>query len=410
MKNHRLLISIWASIASLLSGLLPALAADLNYNGAFLYKDAKDNIYLISNSENQFTYDNVAISKASYSDACGFISLRLSNADIAFPSAIAFNSTSSSLGSIPIVTEKNPYKCVNGVAKWNGTAQTSIFQTSVNDASGNFQVKNIYYPSSVTGGASKQGMISYTGSVIKKVKPNACGFIITPGYANSQKRTSATVLRNGSSINIATLPINPNPPECIGGKVLIGNANNVATFNGATLYRTTKNIYFTGLAPKSLNVVGYDALKSKSSAPSLPTCGLFTMFYSNAALPAVIKIGATSYDTTTMIDREVDLTCSSYTLPDKLYRFSYSNGKKFYYRTTNPSQKELVVESTATATTNIPVNACGFAVIPSLNTVNGFTAGDKVTINASTPYDVMTLPLAPTAPTCKNGVVYLNTP
>jgi hypothetical protein len=406
MKNHRLLTLVGISIASLISGLLPALAADLNYNGAYLYKDAKDNIYLISNSENQFTYDNVAISKASYSDACGFTSLRLSNADLPFPSTIAFNSTSTSLGSIPIVAEKTPYKCVNGIAKWNGTAQTSIFQTSINDPSGNFKVKNIYYPSSVTGGASKQGMISYTSSVIKNVKPNACGFIVIPGYANSQKKTSATVRRDGTSINVATLPVNPNPPDCVGGKTLVGSSTAVATFNGATLYRTAKNIYFTGLVPQSLNVVGYDALTGKSYAPTDSSCGLFAMQYKKAKdIPVTMKIGATSYTTATIADQSNPITCSS-AVVNTLYKY----GSYFLYKTTDPTQKKLVVETPTILTKNIPVNACGFTVIPALNTANGFTTGDKVTINGSTPYNIMTLPLAPTAPTCKNGVTYLISP
>jgi hypothetical protein len=406
MKNHRLLMLVGAVIATLTSGWLPVLAADLNYNGAFLYKDAKDNIYLISNSENTFTYDNVAISKASYSDTCGFISLRFSNADIAFPSAISFNSTSSSLASIPIVTEKNPYKCVNGVAKWNGTPQTSIFQTSVNDASGNFQIKNIYYPSSVTGGASKQGMISYTSSVIKNVKPNACGFIVTPGYANSQKKTSATVRRDGTPINVATLPVNPNPPDCVGGKTLVGSSTAVATFNGASLYRTTKNIYFAGLVPRSLNVVEYDALAGKSYTPTDKSCGLFAVQYKKAIdIPVTMKIGATSYTTATIVGQNNPVTCSS-AMVNTLYRY----GSYFLYKTTDPTQKQLVIETPKISTINMPVNACGFTVIPSLNTANGFTTGDKVTINGSTPYNVMTLPLAPTGPTCKNGVVYLSTP
>jgi hypothetical protein len=410
MKNHRLLMLVGAVIASLTSSLLPALAADLNYNGAYLYKDAKDNIYLISNSENQFTYDNVAISKASYSDACGFTSLRLSNADLPFPSNITFNSASSSLGSIPIITEKKPYKCVNGVAQWTGTAQTSIFQTSVNDASGNFQVKTIYYPSSVTGGASKQGMISYTGSVIKNVKPNACGFIVVPGYANSQKKTSATVRRDGTPINVATLPVNPNPPDCVGGKTLVGSGTAVATFNGASLYRTTKNIYFTGLTPKSLNVVDYDMLTSNTFSTT-STCGMVWLKYKT--VPTSIKVGSNSYPIATVPFvngiNYYGCTTPAYIsmIPNKLYM---SDQKNYLYKTSDLTLKKLVAEIPTILTKNIPVNACGFAVIPALNMANGFTAGDKVTINGSTPYDVMTLPLAPTAPTCKNGVTYLVTP
>jgi hypothetical protein len=85
-------------------------------------------------------------------------------------------------------------------------------------------------------------------------------------------------------------------------------------------------------------------------------------------------------------------------------------GKDFVYKTSDLTLKKLVAENPIVVSKNIPVNACGFATIPALNTANGFTTGDKVTINGSTPYSVTTLPLAPTAPTCKNGVTYLVAP
>jgi hypothetical protein len=89
------------------------------------------------------TYDNVDVIKASYSDACGFTRLNLNNNTTpSFPTTITFNGSSDTLGSIPIVTEKNPYKCVNGVAQWKSTAQTSVFQTSVTNNS--LITKNIY--------------------------------------------------------------------------------------------------------------------------------------------------------------------------------------------------------------------------------------------------------------------------
>jgi hypothetical protein len=143
MKNHRLLTIVGASIVSLLSSWLPAIAApDLTYSGASIYKDAKDNVYIISGSENELTYDNVDVTKAPYSDACGFTRLNLNSTNSSLPTAITFNGTSDNLGSIPLVLEKNPYKCVNGVAQWKGTAQTGVFQTSV--TTGSLTVKNIY--------------------------------------------------------------------------------------------------------------------------------------------------------------------------------------------------------------------------------------------------------------------------
>jgi hypothetical protein len=407
MKNYRLLTIIGAALASLCSSWLPAIAApDLTYNGAQIYKDAKDNVYYVTTTlKSSITYDNVQVTKVPYSDACGFTRVSFNdNTTPSFPTTITFNGSSDTLNSIPIVTEKNPYKCVNGVAQWKSTAQTSVFQTSVTNKE--LTSKNIYYPPARTGGAAKQGLISYTASLTKFVNPNACGFFVTPGYANSQKKTSGTLSIGGSSINIASLPINPNPPECVGGKTLIGNTTNVSTFNGASLYRTTKNIYLTGLTPKSLNVVGYDSLKNKSYDPYLSSCGLFRVGYTNAATPAVIKIGATSYTPGTMQSRNAPLDCSSFAVLDRLYKYPNNGGNTFYYKTTDPNQKKLTIETPAVTTKNIAVNACGFSVIPALNTESGFTTGDKVTINGSTPYDVMMLPLATEAPVCRNGVIY----
>ena len=265
MRNHKLFIIVGASVVSFFSGLLPAVAVpDLTYSGASTYKDAKDNIYIVNSVDKKITYDNVAVSKAPYSDACGFTSLRLSGSDSSFPSDITFNGTSNTVSSIPMVN-KSPYKCVNGVATWNNTTpQTNVFQTSATNIDSEVTVKTIYYPSARTGGAFKQGLIAYTANLVKNIKPNACGFILIPGYANSQKQTSGTLSISGSPINIATLPVNPNPPDCVGGKTLTGSATAVATFNGASLYRTTKAVYYAGLTPKSLNVVGYDALSALS--------------------------------------------------------------------------------------------------------------------------------------------------
>jgi hypothetical protein len=200
-------------------------APDLTYNGASRYKDAKDNIYIVTGSSEEVSYANVEVTKAPYSDACGFVSLKISDATSSFPSTIAFNGTSDAVSSIPLVTEKNPYKCVNGVAQWKGTAQMSVFQTSVTNTNGSITVKTIYYPPARTGGAAKQGLIAYTANLIKTLKPNTCGFIVTPGYANSQKKTSGTLSIGSTPINIATLPVNPAPPECVGSQALTGSAS-----------------------------------------------------------------------------------------------------------------------------------------------------------------------------------------
>jgi hypothetical protein len=423
MRNYRLLMLVGISVASLFSGLLPAIAAlDLTYSGASTYKDAKDNIYIISSSEKEITYSDVAVTKAPYSDACGFISLKLSNSNSPFPSALAFNGTSNTVGSIPVVTEKTPYKCVNGVAQWKGTAQTSIFQTSVTNANGSITVKNIYYPPSSTGGAFKQGLISYTATLTKNVKPNACGFIVTPGYANSQKKTSATLSLGSSSINIASLPVNPNPPDCVGGKTLTASTTASLTYNGSSLYRTAKAIYYVGLTPNSLNVVELNGLASKTISYykgdefaanyPLAACGVFYIDFKKVRLDN-LRIGGMDYPVATSPVKNIALDCNSTTLasltPNTLYHngnLFNGSGSQFIYRINDITQKKLTVEYPTTVTKNLAVNGCGFSEIKSLNAASGFNATDKVKINGAE-YTVSSLPLATTAPSCKNGVAYL---
>ncbi len=391
----------------------PTLAApDVTYMGAYTYKDAKDNVYYVtSTSKVDVVYDNVDVIKTPYSDACGFTRLSLNESSSSLPTTLTFNGSSDSLASIPVVSEKNPYKCVNGVAQWKSTVQTGVFQTSVTNVDSGLTSKNIYYPPARTGGASRQGLIAYTARLTKYVNPNACGFILTPGYANSQKKTSGTLAINGMSINIAGLPVNPSPPECVGGKTLIGNNTNVATFNGNSLYRTSKAIYFAGLTPNSLNVVGYDALESKTFAID-SACGLVRIDYKTKKTPATLRIGANTYTSATMAIQSIfNTSCSEPAIvalsTNTLYKLSSS---AFLYKVEDLSLKKLAVEIPTTLTKNIAVNACGFAVIPALNTASGFTTGDKVTINGSAPYDVTTLPLATEAPSCKNGSIYLVAP
>jgi hypothetical protein len=408
MRNHRLLTVAGTIIVSLLSSLLPVIAANLTYGGQTIYKDSNDNIYNVG-ANDDVTYRGVEVRTAPTSDSCGYMRLTLRDSSSTFPATMSVNGTSFSLSTIPNRT-KNPYKCKNGVISWDGVAPTDNFQVTVSSNAGSMITKNIYFAPAQTGGTFKQGLVTYTADLVKKLKENACGFTVFPGYPNSQKKTSNNLSVGSTSINIATLPINPNPPECAGGSTLLGSATNVATFGGASLYRTTKAIYYAGLTSGTLNMVGYDTLSSKSfSIPN--TCGMVRMKYSE--MPTSIKVGANSYTPATM-----SLSAASlfYACSDPGYAALTANtlykldGKEYVYKTADLTLKRLVAESPVMVSKNIAVNACGFATIPALNTANGFTTGDKVTINGSTPYTVTTLPLAPTAPTCKNGVVYLASP
>jgi hypothetical protein len=245
MRNHNIKL---LAIASAVLSSLPAVAAPtLTYNGASLYKDAKNNVYFVTSySDAEVGYNGVNVTKTPFSDACGFVQVKFSEANSSTPASISLNGTSDNFASIPLESAKNPYKCVNGVAQWTTTPRTIAFYTSVRIGQGNEFVKTVYYPSDRTGGALKQQSIAYTVNLVKKVKPT-CGFVVTPGYVDFRKQSSGSLSIEGSAIDLATLPLNPSPPECVMGKTLTGAATNVATFNGATLYRTAKNIYFAGL-------------------------------------------------------------------------------------------------------------------------------------------------------------------
>ena len=408
MRNHKLFIIVGVSVTSLCSGLLPAIAApDLTYGGQAIYKDSKDNVYNVGSGDD-VTYRGVEVRTTFTSDACGYMRLTLRDSSSSFPATMFVNGTSVSLSTIPNQT-KNPYKCKAEVASWEGSAPTGNFKVTASNPNGSIVTKNIYFAPAQTGGSFKQGLITYTADLVKNLKPNACGFTVFPAYANSQKKTSNNLSVGSLPIDIATLPINPNPPECVGGKTLTGSATAVATFGGAALYRTTKNIYFAGLTPNSLNIVGYDAIQSKTVLIA-NTCGIAKIRYSEA--PTSIKIGADTYTPATMSFSSSSLfSCTSpgyaALAANTLYKVF---GNEYVYKTSDLTLKRLVAESPSVVKRNIPVNACGFATIPALNTANGFTAGDKVTINGSTPYSVTTLPLAPNAPTCRNGVTCLVSP
>ena len=385
----------------------PSLAApDLTYNGNAIYKDSKDNVYWISPFNREVDYTNVQITKSPYADACGFVRVGLSNNNASIPTAITFNGTSDSIATIPIVTEKTPYKCVDGMPQWKGTPQTSVFQTSSQKNSA--ISKNIYYPPSRTGGALKQVFLAYTADEKVSIKANTCGFIVIPGSANSRRKTSGTFSVAGNPIDVPNLPVNPNPPQCVSDRTLVGGGN--ASQGGNTLYRTDKAIYLTGITPGSLNVVGYDALESKIF-PIKSTCGLAYFSYKKLS-PATVRVGGNTYTSASMTLSNYsifDCASSAYTaLPaNALYKIDNAT---FVYKTSDLSLKRLVTEIPMTLSKNIAVNACGFVTIPSLNVANGFSAGDKVTINGSTPYNVTTLPLAPVAPLCRNGVAYTPAP
>jgi hypothetical protein len=396
-----LIVLLTSTLAS-----LPAFAdtPSLTYQGASIYKDSKGMVYKVSNADVSVQYSGVQVSKSIWSDACGFARISFSKTSSSLPGSVTFNGSTDNISSIYKI-DKPGYKCTNGVAKWGVIPQTNVFKTVTStNASSLATGAVIYYPPTRTGGANKQSIVTYAANMIHNTKPT-CGFVVVNPTANAQKRTSTALSFDGSSIDLATLPVNPAPPECVKGKLFTGGGT--AAVGGATMYRTAKAVYITGQTAGSINVVKYDALRSRSFKTT-QTCGLFAIDFGKES-PASIKIGATTYTPATVTSTTVT-SCSSAgfgaIMADKLYK----NGTDYYYKVTDLTKKSIAVETPYLVTKKIAVNVCGFTTIPSLNMAEGYTTGDKLIVNESTPYDVSTLPLVTTAPLCQNGVIYTSAP
>jgi hypothetical protein len=265
--------------------------------------------------------------------------------------------------------------------------------------------------------------MAYTGSITRNFQANACGFIAIKPSSNSPFSSTSVVNIDKSSLTytFGTLPQTPTPPVCMGGKTYVSSTAPIA-YNGANLYRTTKAVYYTGLTPNSLNAVELTGLTSKDISyykgdsqfagyVPMAACGLFYIDFKKARVSS-LKIGMTNNTVSGIPTTNAALNCEASNLatltPNTLYRYSnlFNGGTSgFVYRVSDVSQKKLTVEYPTISTKNLPVNTCGFAEIKSLNLANGFDATDKVKING-TEYTVSSLPLAPAAPICKNGVTY----
>jgi hypothetical protein len=205
---------------------------------------------------------------------------------------------------------------------------------------------------------------------------------------------------------MSTLPINPTPPACIAGKLY--TPGSIST-SGSAISRTDKAVFLTGLTPNSINVVGFDVLESQSFRTE--SCGLARLNF-NRNLPSSIKLGANSYTTSSMPISSMysSVDCNNSIVANMPVNTLYKIGSNsFIAKTSDLTKSSLTIEKLLTATRNVPVNACGFSAIQSPNKLNGFTAGDKLVVNGSAPYTVMSLPLATSSFSCKNGITYTAT-
>jgi hypothetical protein len=378
----------------------PATAAPvLTYNGAGTYKDSKDNIYMVNSGGAEITYRGVNATRTITSDACGYAKISFNAASSSTPTTITAGSTTTTVSSLPSVLNKTGYKCVAGVAQWGNGAQTGAFKQTV---SGNTDTTNVYFPPSQTGGANKQLSLAYTVDQTSIFKDNTCGFTVFPGYAT--RRSSATPYDGNTAINVASLPLNPAPPKCANNRAIVSGGN--GSQGGATMYRTKTAIYLTGLTAGSINNVDYNALESKSFQ-NLSPCGAIRIGLKTLQ-PATLKAGGMTYTSASMaIATSASFQCDSPSFAsiqaDKLYKIDNAT---FVYKTSDLTTKRLDIQIPTAVNKKIPVNQCGFSTIPALNRAEGFTATDRVTINGSTPYDPMTLPLVPNAPQCVSGTIY----
>jgi hypothetical protein len=372
---------------------------DLSFNGAKIYKDAKNNVYFMPYPRfgTEVKYKNVQVTKSVTSDACGVAKVTFSKNSSTFPTDISFNSNSDSIDSIAEVP-KSSYKCLSGAPVWKNVApQTGIFQ--IVDRSGSrILSRTIYYPASRTGGSLRLGLVGYSADIVKRFKLNDCGFAYVSSLTNSSRKTSTQLSIDDDDINVATLPLNPAPPTCIKRKLYLGSVT-APTLNSSAIYHTSKAIYVVGLAPGSLNVVKYNALKNSTEDVYYPTCGLF-MLRVNPTLTSLRIDGASR----NIFTSGTSYSCSHKPYPGTPSRNSYTG--RVYYAPDNSKQSTITIETPTTVNKNIPVNHCGFVAIPALNTANGYTSGDKVSINGSSFYDVGSLPLANEDLKCIGKVAY----
>jgi hypothetical protein len=416
MKNYRLLTIIGAALASFFSSWLPVTAQ--TYEGASTYRDT-DTIYkvgLTPNSTVSVVYGDIPVSKTVYSDACGV--LKISIPTLRGDTSIVVNGTAynpnSTIASSVNSDKSATYKCSNGGIKYsNFTPSGSVFTLGKAPASYSLYLTG----QALTGGANKASLVTYVTSIQKDLKVNACGFIAIKSLPRTPfKDTSKVSISRSALIAFDSLPTNPTPPICADNKTY-SSSTAPTTYMGAALYRTSKAVYYTGLAPKSSNAIELNSLASKDVSPykgtsSLPVtpCGVFQIKFGTKSISS-LKIGTTNY---TVANLPVITAggCSASELatitPNTLYRLNSSGNAgqtEFVYRVSDVNQKKLTTFYPTIVSRNAIVNACGFAEIKSLDTTNGFNGTDKVKINGAE-YVVASLPLAPAAPICKNGVTY----
>ncbi len=379
-------------------------APDLSYNGASIYKDAKNNVYFMPHFRLGMTveYKNVQVSKSTTSDGCGVTKVTFSGRSSSFPTTLSFNNSSDTISSIAEVPQGS-YKCSSGVAVWkNVPAQTSVFQTVTRNGDAILS-RIIHYPISRTGGISRRGLVAYTAGSRRKFKLNECGFAYVSGVANSSKKTSGQLAIDWDDINLATLPLNPTPPTCFGRKLYLGSFA-PPTLNGSSIYRTSRAIYLVGLTPNSLNTVNYSKAEIKTIGLNDPSCGLFQIQLKSGVTTVKIDGVETPVPTTS-----TDFDCQYRTqLPPANTLIKYW-GERYYYRTSDVNKKTLVITTELTGNVNkkVPVNKCGFAVIPMMNMgKKGSQYGAKVSINGSAMFKVDSLPLANSDIKCLGNVTY----
>jgi hypothetical protein len=365
-----------------------------------LYHDT-DTIYqtgLTANSTVQVELGNTSITKNAYSDACGVIKLSLGDQ---FPADLKVNNT---LISSTTPTISTGYKCVGGTAQYSGNTPTTSYQTS--NISGK-SIKLYIVPASITGGANRASLVTYSAPAKKTVKVNSCGVLAIKGSArNPLTAASILTIGDGSPIAFGNLPTGT-APICQKGETYTANSA-AANYNGASLYRTDKAIYQIGMTPNSLSVVQFDALSSKTYSQYRDngmTCGMFVMKFKDPVVS--LKIGATTYPIASVLTTTTGFDCPtaaglSAFQPDTLYK---SSPTLFYYRTTDLAKTRLSVEFPSAIAKNVPVNACGFVSIDSPNKASGFSATDVVKING-TQYILSGIPVSPKPPICKGGVLY----
>lgn len=198
---------------------IPAFAQDPTYSGAYIYKDASNNIFFATAPSSigghlKVSIAGITIDTTKNADACGVMKWKFPTSSGTPPTTIKIDGTTQDL-STPTATTKADWMCNSSTGAL--TAGTSGMMPSsttpvIKDSNGTYYIFK---------SANTAYLVEFTGSVTKSIKINKCQFgelkfsakqkidpataSVTPEIAGATTSTTTTV---------ASMPMAPGTPKC----------------------------------------------------------------------------------------------------------------------------------------------------------------------------------------------------